>query len=196
MILGMANKSIPWTMGLAVFGMILLYFISRETDNKNPKLNQESETELREKTPFEIYEGYGMILMAAFTEACIYFLVRDLKTTNQWNHLFLSYFFGSLIFTGYFSTDIFKNVSETNIISISLILNTVIGLFGHLLRFYSMSHLTAELYAPLSYFGIVMATIYGILFNQESVNGIKLLGIVCILLSNIITAFVTKNREI
>ncbi len=50
--------------------------------------------------------GVAMIGMAAFTEAVIYFLVRDIKTLNNWNHIFISYFLGAILLTWYLLGDI------------------------------------------------------------------------------------------
>ena len=48
------------------------------------------------------HEGIISILLCAFTEALLYFIVKRIKTDNNWNHLFLSYFFSTLIVTFYF----------------------------------------------------------------------------------------------
>jgi len=125
--------------------------------------------------------GYIMIFFAALTEAIIYFLVREIKTLNNWNHLFISYLFGAIASTIYFFQDIIQ-IRATSNLSISLFINICIGLFGYLLRFYAASRLKPSLYAPLSYFGIVMAFIYGIIFNGEFVSIVKLMGVLCIIL--------------
>ena len=128
-------------------------------------------------------EGFIMILLAAITEAMIYYLVRDIKTTNHWNHIFISYFFGAVLLSLYF----FKNISKTTFqspLSISLGINTIIGLFGYLLRFYSISKLETTLYAVLSYFGVLMATVYGILINGEQIQLKKIIGSLLIIVSS------------
>jgi drug/metabolite transporter (DMT)-like permease len=130
-------------------------------------------------------EGFIMILLAALTEAIIYFLVRNIKTTNHWNHIFISYFFGAILFSSYF----FKNIITMNLtgrLSLSLIINTIIGLFGYLLRFFAISRLETSLYASLSYFGIVMVFIYGIIFNGETIKIKNLFGALLIILSNLL----------
>jgi len=128
-------------------------------------------------------EGFIMMLLAAITEAIMYYLVRDIKTTNHWNHIFISYFIGAIILSLYF----FKNISTTILkgpLSISLGINTIIGLFGYLLRFYSISKLETTLYAALSYFGILMATVYGILINGEQIQLKKIIGSLLIMVSS------------
>jgi drug/metabolite transporter (DMT)-like permease len=132
------------------------------------------------------YEGYIMIVLAALTEAIIYFIVRSIKTTNNWNHLFLSYFIGTFIFTFIGFNEITKITISSNL-SISLLINAVIGLCGYLLRFYAATRLDPSIYAPLSYIGIVMAYIYGFIFNGERITIQKLIGTVCIIVSIITT---------
>ena len=44
-------------------------------------------------------------------------------------------------------------------------INILIGLIGYLLRFYATTRLNTKIYASLSYFGIIMSYIYGILIK-------------------------------
>lgn len=132
--------------------------------------------------------GYGivMILLAALTEAFIYFLVRRIKTTNHWNHVFISYFLGAVIMTAYMAYN-YKDLDETvdkGRVGLAVIINGIIGTVGYFLRFYSSYRLEPEVYAPLSYFGVVMSYVYGMLFDNELLNWKKVLGTVSILASN------------
>jgi drug/metabolite transporter (DMT)-like permease len=198
MILLIANKKINPIIILALFGVFLL--VSNEQFNISNIINHP--------------EGIIMILLAAFTEAIIYFLVRDIKTTNNWNHIFISYFFGAIILSVYFLHQFsfnlppkgaemnglerllfasnmrkgVKNIMEmefTGRLSISLLINTIIGLFGYLLRFFAISRLDTILYSSLSYFGIVMAFVYGVLINNEIITIKKMIGSLFIIVSNI-----------
>jgi hypothetical protein len=65
-------------------------------------------------------------------------------------------------------------------------INIAIGLFGYLLRFFAISRLDPLLYASLSYFGIVMAFVYGIFLNGESIDIKKIAGAVLIIVSNLV----------
>ena len=121
--------------------------------------------------------GVGMILLAAITEAMIYFIVRKLKTSNPWYHVFISYVLGAVLFS--------KFATTTSNVSLSLVINAIIGLAGYLLRFFSMTHLSPLLYSFLSYIGIVMAFIYGIIFNKESITVTKLIATLLILIPSI-----------
>ena len=38
-----------------------------------------------------------MMIIAAFTEALIYFLVKKLDTKNNWNHIFISYALSAIV---------------------------------------------------------------------------------------------------
>ena len=168
-ILIIANKQFNPVILLALFGVFLLI----------------SNTKFEMMDIIKSPEGFIMILLAALTEAIIYFLVRNIKTTNHWNHIFISYFFGAILFSSYF----FKNIITMNLtgrLSLSLIINTIIGLFGYLLRFFAISRLETSLYASLSYFGIVMVFIYGIIFNGETIKIKNLFGALLIILSNLL----------
>ena len=175
MILLMSGEPISPIMGLSLLGVYLLY--SEKTTEKDEK---EGETKDKDKT--DKLHGVIMISLAAFTEALIYFIVRRLKTTNNWNHIFLSYFPGSLLMTGFLFNQInFANQS----INLSLVLNGVIGLVGYLLRFFAITKLNPSIYAPLSYFGVIMAYVYGILINGEQITLMKVLGSLCIVIPNL-----------
>jgi drug/metabolite transporter (DMT)-like permease len=128
--------------------------------------------------------GVIMIIIAAFTEAIIYFLVRDIKTMNNWNHIFISYFLGAILLSWYFLGDI-RGMKWNGRLSMSLGINSLIGLIGYLLRFYAVSRLDTMIYAPLSYFGIVMSFVYGVFINGESIDLKKVVGSGLIIFSNL-----------
>ncbi len=130
--------------------------------------------------------NYGtiMILLAALTEALIYFLIKRIPTTNHWNHVFIAYFLGAAFMSGYII-----NTGETGAINdikvlASVVINGIIGSLGYFLRFFASYRLSPEVYAPLSYFGVVMSYVYGILFNNEKLTLPKTLGTLSILASN------------
>lgn len=130
--------------------------------------------------------NYGtiMILLAALTEALIYFLIKRIPTTNHWNHVFIAYFLGAAFMSGYII-----NTGETGAINdikvlASIIINGIIGSLGYFLRFFASYRLSPEVYAPLSYFGVVMSYVYGILFNNEKLTLPKTIGTLSILASN------------
>lgn len=119
-------------------------------------------------------EGVGMIVLAALTEALIYFLVKGLKTANNWNHLFISYVGGALLLSAYYARSLPSLLKPA--VATSLGINGLIGMFGYVLRFYSMSRLDVFWYAMLSNVGIVMSYVYGYAFNGELVHFKQILG--------------------
>ena len=193
---------------LAMVGLIFFIYSSSIDDEKNNKSNMNF-----------IY-GFGMIILAAITEAIIYFIIKNIKTDNSWNHLFIAYFLGSILTSLYIFKDyIFSNnylnvnsdvnpdvnsdvnpdvnpdvnLSETkskinyeNIsqIALSLIINGIIGSIGYFLRFYSVYRLEPGIYSILSFFGILTAYFYGIVFNEETIDMYKIIGTILIVLSN------------
>jgi drug/metabolite transporter (DMT)-like permease len=70
-------------------------------------------------------------------------------------------------------------------LSMSLGINSLIGLIGYLLRFYAVSRLDTMIYAPLSYFGIVMSFVYGVFINGDSIDMKKIVGAGLIIFSNL-----------
>ena len=182
MILLLSGEKIHYSIAFAILGVILIYMTD---DNKSTSDNKS--TQSHDSKTFNLFgsnAGYFMIFLAAFTEALIYFLVREIKTTNNWNHLFLSYLLGAIATSGYYSQDIVKlmTTTSTNTLTMSLIINSIIGLFGYVLRFFAISRLSPVIYAPLSYFGIIMAVIYGYIFNGEIISPVKIIGIIFIVI--------------
>ena len=136
--------------------------------------------------------GLAMILLAALTEAFIYFLIRRVKTSNHWNHVFISYLLGAVLMTAYvvYTEYMTPNhvasleAADKTRVGIAVLANGFIGSFGYFLRFYSSYLLDAAVYAPLSYFGVVMSYVYGIFLNNETLSVSKVAGTACILASN------------
>ena len=196
-ILILAGEKIQFIM---IFALIGLYLLTRESNQI--KISDESEENFQNKyiKDKEVikenfrYEGIMMIILAAITEALIYFVVRRIKTTNNWNHLFISYFFGAIILTLYYFKSI-QNIEIKSALSLSIIINIFLGLSGYLLRFYAMSNLDAKIYAPLSYFGILMAYMYGIIINKDKITITKVIGSIFIIIPSIyISSFIFGGK--
>jgi drug/metabolite transporter (DMT)-like permease len=122
------------------------------------------------------WPGLAMVAGAAITEALIYFIVLKLPTKNNWNHLFLSYFAGAIILTV-----LYPPKSISTVLSLSLGINACIGMFGYLLRFYSMTRLPVFWYALLSNLGVMCSYIYGYVFNRETVGVRQIVGTLIVL---------------
>lgn len=187
MILLMAGEKITPILLVPLIGVALLVYESK-VENMESKEELENLEEKDEKTDengnYLLMFSVFMVFLAALTEAGLYFIVRDLKTKNNWNHLFISYFFGAILLSGSLLTKI-KAVSFNGLLTTSFILNIVIGLFGYLLRFYATTRLEPSIYAPLSYFGIIMSHIYGLIFNGDVITWKKILGTLLIIIPNV-----------
>jgi drug/metabolite transporter (DMT)-like permease len=210
-ILLFANTKINPIIILTIIGVYLLAFESyKKNDNEKNIENYEKkndneknienyeENNSNETIKYEEnfkYEGIIMMLLASITEALIYYIVRNIKTENSWNHLFISYGFGTILFTIYNILNknsvitLFKDITISKKITMSLIINALIGLFGYLLRIKSMYNLSPNIYAPLSYFGILIAFVYGIFINNEQINFNKIIGTLLIIISNLYILF-------
>lgn len=158
MILLLSGFKIPGTALLAIAGVWLL-----------------ATTSAKDRVP---YEGVALILLAALSEALIFFVVKRLKTKNNWDHLFISYFLGALLFTFYFLK--VSDTALTSSLTSSLGINTVIALGGYVFRFYAITHLDVFRYALLSNLGMVTAYFYGFLFG-ESFTFVQAAGTACII---------------
>uniref|UniRef100_A0A6C0B6A0 EamA domain-containing protein n=1 Tax=viral metagenome TaxID=1070528 RepID=A0A6C0B6A0_9ZZZZ len=157
---------------------------SATPSDKTDKAN-ETTTQIEDgsEKPNFIY-GVAMILLAALTEALIYFMIRRIKTGNHWNHVFLSYLFGFIAITGYlFRTFDFASILKPRM-GLAIGLNGFLGSVAYFLRFFAASNLSASIFAPLAYFGMVMSYVYGMVFNQEMLSWEKVGGTLCILVAN------------
>lgn len=169
---------------LVILGLAFFIY-GNYTEKKVEKEKKEEDSNKKESFNY----GLIMILFAALTEALIYFLVRRIKTTNNWNHVFISYFLGAVLMTvysiyNYADTTSGLETADKGRVGLAVIINGIIGTVGYFLRFFASYRLEPEVYAPLSYFGVVMSYVYGIAFDNELLNWKKVLGTVSILASN------------
>jgi drug/metabolite transporter (DMT)-like permease len=107
-----------------------------------------------------------------------------LKTMNTWNNLFISYFLGGILISGSLLTKL-KQISITGLLTTSFIANLVIGLIGSWLRTYAAVRLEPSIYAPLSYAGIIMSYVYGMIFNNDVITWNKVIGTLLIIIPNL-----------
>ena len=178
---------------LIIIGILLLYEPEDIQKQKNkPNINVEVKENYK-------HEGIISALLCAFTEALIFFIVRKIKTNNNWNHLFLSYFYGAIIISLYLIY-LIKNGEEQiditekykdNFIKLS-IFNIIIGTFGYYLKYFAIYNLTPLLYSILSYVGIITAFIYGIITNKDKIDFRKILGTFIIIIANVILLMLYK----
>jgi drug/metabolite transporter (DMT)-like permease len=168
---------------LVLLGLALFVIGEARSATQSANATEESNESTTSEKPNFIY-GVAMILLAALTEALIYFMIRRIKTGNHWNHVFLSYLFGFIAITTYlFRTFDFASILKPRM-GLAIGLNGFIGSVAYFLRFFAASNLTASIFAPLAYFGMVMSYVYGMVFNQEMLSWEKVGGTLCILVAN------------
>lgn len=166
--------------------------------------------DIQDKKMDNIYEyskGIFYMLGSAITEALIYFSVLKLDTQNNWNHMFISYFFGLLLLLTVYiyqknkdkekednknykekNKEEFqlKNLNEIKNVNIfALVFNIVVIVFGFYLRYYSITRIDSKLYAILTYLGILFTYISSYLINQEEINMYNISGSLIIIFSNL-----------
>jgi drug/metabolite transporter (DMT)-like permease len=176
---------------LVLAGLALFIYSNFNESSARKEGANEGVSKSNPVTPNFTY-GLAMILLAALTEAFIYFLIRRVKTSNHWNHVFISYLLGAVLMTAYVvyteymtpNHEASLEASDKSRVFIAVLANGFIGSVGYFLRFFSSYQLDAAVYAPLSYFGVVMSYVYGILFNSETLSVSKVAGTACILASN------------
>jgi drug/metabolite transporter (DMT)-like permease len=192
----MSGAPFQYWMLLSLVGVYLLS--STQPHNSQSKISETPVSTNSSKLIFKntpdtkerfMYEGVVMILLAALTEAMIYFLVRRIKTDNHWNHMFLSYGLGAIFFFALFFRDMMNPTFSTSTFSASMGINLVIGLFGYLLRFYAMTRLDTTLYSSLSYFGVFMSYFYGVVFGGDTITSLKMVGTLMVLVPSLIHLF-------
>jgi drug/metabolite transporter (DMT)-like permease len=64
-----------------------------------------------------------------------------------------------------------------------LVGNAIIGSFGYYLRYYTIDKIPVSIYGMLSYFGIVMAYVYGVSLNHDKITWQKIVGSLIIIIS-------------
>jgi len=179
-------SGLKWNNAYFLMILGLAFFIYDNFSTKEPmNVDDKNPTD-----PMNFTYGITMIILAALTEAFIYFLVRRVKTDNHWNHVFISYFLGAVFMTLYISKEndfsiakIFKSLNNTRV-GIATALNGLIGSVGYFLRFFASYRLDAGIYSVLSYFGIIMSYVYGMAFNAEKLTWPKVAGTMSIIGAN------------
>ena len=139
--------------------------------------------------------GIIAIFSSMISEVWIYFIVKKIGINNKWNVLFISYFLPAILVSSVLALkgklipqNIYQNGTNKYLILL-LAGNAIIGALGYFLRFYTIYKLSSELYGVLSYFGIIMAYIYGWIINKEGLSWQKIIGSLIIILSSIFIRF-------
>lgn len=173
------NKTFSPFYLVTLLGLILV-----SVDLKNPKKDLENLTKVK---------GIFYLFIALITEVMIYYAVKNIKGKNQWNSLFYSYFPALVVYSIYYYLRIYKkkddNIEEDTQKSKYLIygiiaFNIIVGLAGYYLRFYTIKKLPTKLYSVLSYFGIIMSYVYGVVLEGQKISIQQIIGTLLIIYSN------------
>ena len=175
-----ARKRFYWSFLIPIIGVIFLSLNLHKKDLKKCEDHEIIKAD-KKKRIYQTTIGVLMMIISALTEAGIYYYVHDLDMQNPWNPLFISYFLPCIIISIFLNKRVIPKDNKKGLIY-GVIGNGIIGIIGFYLRFKSIVNLTPFAYAYLSYFGIIMAYIYGIFFNNEKFSWNRIVGTLIIVL--------------
>jgi len=182
-ILLIKDQKFRWVYLIFIIGLFLLaysdYFYYQTEEYKNNIFD------LTKKEQSYNFEGILNMLISAITEAFIYFYILKIKTNNNWNHIFISYFMGLLLILLFNVKKIINYQLNFNKFVISLFYIFIL-LIGYYLRFYAINHLSTINYSILSYLGIFITYLYGFIFLKEKVNIFNISGTLLIIIGNLL----------
>ena len=182
-ILLIKDQKFRWVYLIFIIGLFLLaysdYFYYQTEEYKNNIFD------LTKKEQSYNFEGILNMLISAITEAFIYFYILKIKTNNNWNHIFISYFIGLLLILLFNVKKIINYQLNFNKFVISLFYIFIL-LIGYYLRFYAINHLSTINYSILSYIGIFITYLYVFIFLKEKVNIFNISGTLLIIIGNLL----------
>jgi len=140
------------------------------------------------------------IIGAMLSEVGLYFIVKKIgggKDMSKWNVLFVAYLLPAIILTAILGKKALPpkenvqgsekgNKEWTKNLVIMIVGNAVIGALGYYLRFYTIDKMSVSLYSGLSYFGIVMAYVYGWTINKEKVGWYSIIGSILVIIGGLL----------
>jgi drug/metabolite transporter (DMT)-like permease len=123
----------------------------------------------------------GTALAAALTESLIYFVVKTSSINSPIANMLQLYPMGFLALAAYSGVEGFKNVSGSpQQIGTIVMFNIFVGFLGYMLRFYAIPLLDTSIYSILTFIGVAMGYVWGLIFVGEKPSLIALLGAACI----------------
>lgn len=181
-ILLIKDQSFRWVYLIFIIGLFLLAYSDFYYQTEEYKNNI---FDLTKKKQSYNFEGILNMLISAITEAFIYFYILKIKTNNNWNHIFISYFIGLLLILLFNVKKIINYQLNFNKFVISLFYIFIL-LIGYYLRFYAINHLSTINYSILSYIGIFITYLYGFIFLKEKINIFNISGTFLIIIGNVL----------
>jgi len=144
------------------------------------------------------------IIGAMLSEVGLYFIVKKIgrgsgSGKSKWNVLFVAYLLPAIILSAILGKKALppkenfegrengkRNNEWVKNLVIMIVGNAVIGALGYYLRFYTIDKLSVSLYSGLSYFGIIMAYVYGWTINKEKVGWYSIVGSVLVIVGGLL----------
>lgn len=127
---------------------------------------------------------YGLfaIVIAALTESLIYTFYKKENKTNPFDGILTLYFFSGIIMLFFAPKFIQIRDNYDNIVKL-ILFNIMIGLVGHIFRFYGITRVSTEKYSINIFIGVISAYIFGWLFLGEQITMYHIIGTLMILYS-------------
>jgi drug/metabolite transporter (DMT)-like permease len=126
--------------------------------------------------------GLISILIAALTESLIYTFYKTKPSSNPFNGIFTLYAF-SIILMLLFAPKFLQITNNGENIMKLIIFNVMIGLVGHIFRFYGIPRLSTEVYSINLFIGVISAYIFGWYFVGEKITIYHIIGSILIMFS-------------
>ncbi len=129
-----------------------------------------------EKESYDM-KAVGAALMAAITEALMYFIVR--AKSNPFHSILQLYPGGLLVLLAslLFTKEGVSSVSTDSSVWMPMLLfNALIGFAGYALRFYAIPHVKTIVFSLLTFIGVIASFGWGYIFAEETASQKTLLG--------------------
>jgi drug/metabolite transporter (DMT)-like permease len=167
------NESIKWQIMLLLLvsfvGVLLIAYAENQKGDGGDSVKNNT-----------LY-GVATALAAALTESLIYFVVKTSSINSPIANMLQLYPLGFLALAAYNGVEGFKNVSGSpKQIGTIVTFNVFVGFLGYILRFYAIPLLNVSVYSILTFIGVAMGYIWGLIFVGEKPSLAALLGAACI----------------
>lgn len=137
---------------------------------------QEAKEEGFTESNAQSWKGVGAALLAALTEAGIYFAVKSSDTTNPFSAVLELYGVGLLGLLAYIGIQKETLDLRTSTWTPLVLFNVLVGFLGYCLRFYAIPRISTAVFSILSFVGVVASFTWGRIFVNEIPSAKTLLG--------------------
>ena len=144
-----------------------------------------SNDEVKGEKPIHIPQNYAIMagLLAAFSETLMYFIIRDINTSNPIDSMLQLYPGALVIFGAYILlTNPVIDTDPVNWTKLGLF-NLFVGFAGYCLRFYSIHNVSTIVFSLLSFIGVLSSYTFGKYFVNEQPSWKTYLGSLLIVIA-------------